>query len=315
LGTNAGNVVLLANASEALNLLANSIEWRPGDEVLVSDLEFPSNVLVWLRLRRLGVTLVVIPSRDGRMSIEDWTSKLTDRTCLVSVSQVSYKTGTQLPFLEELAEASHQAGALFCVDATQAMGRVPVSVRGVDFLVASSYKWLLGPHGLAVVYISPALRQQLEPGTVGWYSIEDVFHPRRFETYTAKSGAGQLQAGMPNFPSLYAMKASMEFLHSLGVEAIDEALRPIVRRLRNGLVDQGLPLLTPPDACFASGIVSFACEDPVRIASELASEGVIVWGGDGRVRISVHLYNDMADIERFLTAMNKVETAGLNYKS
>src|SRR5688500_15151308 len=71
LGTNADNVVLLANASEALNLLANSIEWQSGDEVLVSDLEFPSNVLVWLRLRRLGVKLVVIPSRDGAMSIED----------------------------------------------------------------------------------------------------------------------------------------------------------------------------------------------------------------------------------------------------
>lgn len=310
LGTSADNVVLLANASEALNLLANSIDWKPGDEVLVSDLEFPSNVVTWLRLQRFGVKLRVIPTVDGAMTLDDWTSRLTGQTRLVSVSQVSYKSGTQLPFLDGLSEAAHQAGALFCVDATQAMGRVPVSVRGVDYLVASSYKWLLGPHGLAVAYFSPGLRQQIEPATVGWYSVEKVFHERRFETYDLKSGAGQLQAGMPNFPAIYAMKASMEFLGSLGVEAIDTALCPIVRRLRDGLADQGFFLLTPQEPRFASGIVSFACAQPEQVASELARQGVIVWGGDGRVRISVHLYNDLADIEHCLQAIKKISKIG-----
>lgn len=315
LGTSVDNVVLLANASEALNLLANTIDWRPGDEVLVSDLEFPSNVVVWLRLRNLGVKLVVIPSRDGAMTLGDWTSRLNARTRLVSVSQVSYKTGTQLPFLEQLAATAHQAGALFCVDATQAMGRVPVSVHGVDYLVASSYKWLLGPHGLAVVYVSPELRATLAPGTVGWYSVDEVFHDRRFETYNVKRSAGQLQAGMPNFPALYAMKASMEFLASLGIKAIDESLRPIVRRLRDGLADLNLPLLTPPESQFSSGIVSFACRNPAQIAGEFAQAGVIVWGGDERIRISVHLYNDMGDIERCLRAIEKVEMPKLDRAS
>ncbi len=307
LGAEPENVVLLANASEALNLLANAIDWKPGDEVLISDLEFPSNVLVWLRLRRLGVRLVVIPTREGAMHLEDWTAHLSERTRVVSVSQVSYKTGTQLPYLEGLAEAAHQVGALFCVDATQALGRVPVSIRGVDYLVASSYKWLLCTHGLAVVYIASSLRERMEPSTVGWYSVDAVFHPQRFETYTAKSGAGQLQAGMPNFPALYALRASIDLLSSVGVETLDRALRPIVRHLRDGLVEQGYALLTPPDPCFASGIVSFACDEPERRCRELAGQGVIVWGGDGRIRVSVHLYNDLDDVERCLTALKKVE--------
>lgn len=306
LGTSPENIALLSNSSEGLNLLANSIDWRPGDEVIISDLEFPSNVVVWLRLKARGVRLVVIPARGGVVSLDDWTSHLSSRTRLVSVSQVSYKTGTQLPYLTELAHETHRAGALFCVDATQALGRVPVSVQGVDYLVASSYKWLLGTHGLGVVYMSPELRDWLLPGTAGWYSIESVFHPQRFESFTPKGCAGGLQAGMPNFPALFALKAGMDYLLSVGVERLDCELRPLVRTLRAGLEAEGLDLLTPAAPEYASGIVSFACEDPEEKAEWLAEHGVVVWGGDGRIRISLHVYNDEEDVHRCLAAIRRI---------
>jgi selenocysteine lyase/cysteine desulfurase len=310
LGTSADNVALLASASEALNLLANSIDWRPGDEVLISDLEFPSNVVVWLRLKQIGVRLVVIPTQGGILRLEDWTSRLSRRTRVVSASQVSYKTGTQIPFMSALAEEAHRAGALFCVDATQALGRVPVSVQGIDYLVASSYKWLLGIHGLGVVYMSPDMREQLQPGTAGWYSVENLFHPRRFETFTPKRCAGQLQSGMPNFPALFALKTGIDCLLSVGVERLDRELRPLVKRLRDGLAEQGLALLTPAAPEFASGIVSFACDEPEEKAAWLADQNVIVWGGDGRIRISLHVYNDQADVDRCLNAIATIEVHG-----
>ena len=303
LQTDPDNVVLLANSSEALNLLANSIDWRAGDEVLISDLEFPSNVVVWLQLKRRGVKVNVIPTLDGAIELEDWIAQLSVRTRMVSVSQVSYKTGTQIPYLRELAEQAHSAGALFCVDATQALGRVPVSVLGVDYLVASTYKWLLGPHGLGLVYLSPELRARFTPGTAGWYSAENVFHPQRFETYTPKTSAGQLQAGMPNFPAIFALRPGIECLLSIGVERLDRELSPLVRTLRNGLAEQGHVMLTPAETRFASGIVSFACEQPEQLAMQLAERGVIVWGGDGRIRIAIHLYNDEEDVARCLAAM------------
>jgi selenocysteine lyase/cysteine desulfurase len=305
LGSNPQDVVLLGNTSDALNLFAHSIDWRDGDEVLVSDLEFPSNVIVWLRLRHRGVKLVVVPTTGGETRIEDWTAHLSARTRVVSVSQVSYKTGTRIPFLEALADEAHSAGALFCVDATQALGRVPVHVRGVDFLVASSYKWLLATHGLGVVYIAPQIRDRLSEATAGWYSVEQVFHSERFSTYTPKKSASRLQAGMPNFPALYALNASANFLLNIGIEQIESTLRPLVAKLRQGLIDQGRELLTPPGAEFASGIVSFASESPEALMANLAGKGVIVWGGDGRVRISIHFYNDAADIERCLAALRQ----------
>ena len=310
LGTSPDNVVLLANASEALNLFASSIRWQPGDEVLISDLEFPSNVVVWLRWKELGVRLIVIPTQGGAMRLEDWTSHLSSRTKVVSVSQVSYMSGTQVPFMHALAEEAHRAGALFCVDATQALGRVPVSTNGVDYLVASSYKWLLGTHGLGVVYISPEMREELRPVTAGWYSIDPIFHPQRFEKFEPKNCAGQLQPGMPNFPGLFALKAGIDFLLSIGVDRLDRELQPVVKMLRDGLEEHGLDLLTPSAPAFASGIVSFRCADAAPMAERLAEQGVIVWGGDGRIRVSVHLYNDHDDITRCLDAIDRLKQSG-----
>ena len=305
LGAPPEDVVLLGNSSDALNLLANSPHWRPG-EVLISDLEFPSNVIPWLRLRAQGVSLNVISTGRASVGLDDYLSRMTDATRIVSVSQVSYKSGTQIPFLRELSAEVHRRGALFCVDATQALGRVPVSVEGVDFLVCSSYKWLLGSHGLAVVYAAPALRERLSESTAGWYSVQDLFSPDRFQSFSPKRGAAALMPGMPNFPAIYALREGLNTILAEGPERIDTTLKPLVRELRQGLAERGFDLLTPSGPQFASGIVSFQHENPAWLGAELARQGVIVWAGDGRVRVSVHLYNDHSDIQRFFVALDSV---------
>jgi len=306
LGAAPEDVVLLPNTSEALNLLANSPHWQPG-EVLISDLEFPSNVAPWLRLRSQGVSLNVISTDRGSVGLDDYLSRMTSATRLVSVSQVSYKSGTQIPFLRELSEEVHRRGALLCVDATQALGRVPVNVEGVDFLVASSYKWLLGSHGLAVVYAAPALRERLSGATVGWYSIQDLFSPDRFASFSHKAGAAALMAGMPNFPAIYALREGLNAILAEGPERIHAALKPLVQDLRQGLVDRRFDLLTPSEPQFASGIVSFTHENPEWLSAQLARQRVVVWAGDGRVRVSVHLYNDRSDIHRFFSALDRLD--------
>ena len=163
-------------------------------------LNLRSNVLPWLRLRERGIRVQLVTSDAGVLRYEQFASRINSSTRLISISQVSYKTGTQCPFLRELAREAHRAGAIFCVDATQAVGRVPVAVDGVDYLVASSYKWLLGVHGLALVYLSPQLEERLLPATAGWYSVSNLFTPDRFERFDYKDGAARLMAGMPNFP-------------------------------------------------------------------------------------------------------------------
>ena len=306
LGTSPNEVALLGSASEALNLLANSIEWTSGDEVVIMDLEFPSNVLPWLRLRRRGVQVRLVRSREGRLDLTDLLAVIGPRTRLVTVSQVSYKNGVQIPFLAELAQAAHRQGAIFCVDATQALGRVPVSIEGVDYLVASSYKWTLGSHGVGIVSLAPELRERLAPAAVGWYSVKEVFRADRFELYETKAGAGCLVAGMPNFPGIYALQAGLRHVISAGPVEIDRRLRPLVARLRSGLEERKCDLLTPPDGELASGIVSFAHPEAERLGAQLAERGVVVWSGDGRVRASVHLYNDASDVDAYFRALDQI---------
>ncbi len=287
----------------SLNVLANSLDWRAGDEILISDLEFPSNVLPWLRLMRLGVRLVVLTSEDGRLAWERVAERISARTRLASLSLVSYKTGAYLPGIPQVAAQARRTGAIVSIDATQALGRCPVNLEGVDYLMASSYKWLLAPHGLAVVYLSPALRERIEPSGGGWYSVPNIFTPDRFERYELKPGAQCLAAGMPNFLSLYGLREALRFLLEIGVQRIWEDLLPLVRRLRDGLAEMGLDLLTPAGIEYSSGIVSFAHPQAEAVGAALERSDVIVWAGDSRVRASIHLYNDAEDIDRYLEVL------------
>jgi selenocysteine lyase/cysteine desulfurase len=306
LGTTPENVAFLANASDGINLLANSLDWREGDEALVTDLEFPSNVLPWLRLKDRGVRLRVLPSTGGELTLEQFQQAVGPSTRVLSVSHVSYKNGGRIPFLNELGRLAHAAGAVFAVDATQALGRLPVPLGNVDYLVASSYKWLLGTHGLGVTYLSPELRDRLAPATAGWYSVQSIFTPDRFERFEYKAGAARLAAGMPNFPALYALRYSLDYLLQTDMAALETALTPLVGQLREGVAAMGFRLLTPPGAAYASGIVAFEHPQAEAIGTALEEAGVIVWAGDGRVRASVHLYNDAADVERLLAALRSL---------
>lgn len=306
LGTEPVNVAFLASASDALNLLALSIDWTLGDQLIISDLEFPSNVLPWLRLRQVGVEVVVVPSRHGALREEDVIGRMTPRTRMVSLSLVSYKTGSRLSCVEKIAVEARKRGAIVSIDATQALGRCTVCLDGVDYLMSSSFKWLLGPHGLGIVYIHPELRKRFNPASVGWYSVKDLFSRDRFKSYDLKEGAACLSAGMPNFPSIYALRPGIEFLLQVGINQIYQGLSSVVQRLRKGLCDLGVNLLTPEGAEFSSGIVSFAHPRAEEIGAALKRQGIIVWAGDGRVRASVHLYNDMSDVDRYLDALRPI---------
>jgi selenocysteine lyase/cysteine desulfurase len=192
------------------------------------------------------------------------------------------------------------------VDATQALGRCPVSIEGIGYMVSSSFKWLMAPHGVSVVYLSPALRERMNPASAGWYSVRNRLAPDRFERYELKPGAACLAPGMPNLPSIYGLRRCLAFLSRVGVERIHNELGALVRAVRAGISALGCEILTPQGAEYASGIVSFAHTAAEQIAAALEQEGVIVWGGDGRVRASVHLYNDEADVKRFLAGLESV---------
>jgi cysteine desulfurase/selenocysteine lyase len=145
---------------------------------------------------------------------------------------------------------------------------------------------------------------------MGWYSVENAFGDNRFKSYELKSGAACISAGMPNFPSLYALRHSLRFLLECGVGNIYRELSDPVQQLRRGLAELDVEMLTPPESELASGIVSFAHANAEEIGAALEKAGVIVWAGDGRVRASLHVYNGIEDVERYLRALKSIQRAG-----
>ena len=294
----AQDVAFLASTARGLDAAIKSIAWRSGDNIVLPDSEFPTTVLAAARLSQLGIERRIAPSRDGRIDLEDLRLEVDRRTRLVVASLVSYKTGHKID-LAAWAEIARASGALFFVDGVQALGAVEVDATRADFLCGATYKWLLGQHGLAIFYINPSLRDYIVPPYAGYRSVKDLFpaDPDRYEFFP---DARRFEEGMPNFPALYVLNNALEFLLSIGIDRIAAHNEALASKLINGLLAEGIKPLTSTEPRSRASIVSFETAQPERIAAELVQRGVHVWGRDGRLRISPHLYNDEHDIEAVL---------------
>jgi cysteine desulfurase / selenocysteine lyase len=303
LGYDAGDIALVSNAGEAMNLVAQSIEMQPGDNVVVNDLEFPSVVQPWLRLAGKGIEVRVARHAGPELPAADIVSLVDERTRVVAFSHVSYQSGWRHD-VDALSEAATQAGALLLMDATQSLGALPVPAARADVVVCSSYKWLLGGHGLGILAWNRARRPLPEPPSVGWRSVADTFAADRFQHYHLHDDARRFETGFPSFPAIYALDTSVAWLGDFDAAAVLDHILTLSGRLVAELAGRGCELLTPAEPARRSGNVSFGSAAGAELASYLAAEGIHCWGGDGRVRVSLHLFNGDDDIDRLLAALD-----------
>src|SRR4051812_22491524 len=169
----ASDIAFMPNASAALSLLLGGLDWKPGDEVLTLQDEFPNHYYYASRLRGRGVELVETP-------LAALYDAVTARTRVVAISTVNYSTGLRAP-IEEIAAFLKQRGVLLYVDGTQSVGalRFDIAASRPDMFAVDAYKWLLAPNGAAFCYVSPELRERLEPAVIGWRSHKDWRCPER----------------------------------------------------------------------------------------------------------------------------------------
>jgi cysteine desulfurase / selenocysteine lyase len=298
-------IALAGSASDGINQVCGGIDFRPGDNVVVNDLEFPSVALPWLRLQARGVEVRVVRHRRWDIPLEALLDAVDGRTRLLAVSHVSYVTGLRHD-AEALAAGLRHTGALLLLDATQSLGVLPVPAAAADFVVSSTYKWLLGTHGLGVLYWNRQRRPDFEPAAVGWYSVDNLFAPDRYERYTLKPDAGRFETGYVNFPAIYALVKSVPYLLEVGIPRIAGHALALGDRLIEGLDRLGLEVMSPRDPARRGASISFTHERAAEIGPALASRDIHVWAGDGRVRASTHLFNDEADVERLLEAVKEI---------
>ncbi len=300
LGLQTGEVSFCSCSSEAYNLLASALQLGTGDEVVVSDLDFPAGVTPWLRAVN-APSLRVWKSVEGALGTDDLAPLLNERTRLVQVSLVSFYNGHRIAWRAFHDTVRRLApNAILSVDITQALGRVVLDCDGADILVSSTHKWTLGIHGGCIIGIPSASAARLTTHAGGWLHLQNAFDADRFERAVTKTGAASFSVGMPNFISLYALNASLRYLENVGVAQIAAHADPLVQEVETGLRALGVK---PMCRWNGTGILAFQHPRSTELHTALERENIHVMHNAGRIRIAVHGYNMREDIRNFLRVL------------
>ncbi|MEZ0346425.1 MAG: SufS family cysteine desulfurase [Infirmifilum sp.] len=328
IGARPDELVFTKNATESINLAAYSLlasgMLQRSDEILVTRMEHHSNLLPWIRVARLAhaSVRVVDVTEEGRLDLEDFKRKLSDKTRVVAVTHVSNVTGVVNP-VREICEEAHKHGALCLVDGAQSVPHIKVDVTaiGADFLAFSGHK-MLGPMGIGGLFIKRELGERLEPpfpggGAISLVSCEGdscsaewLSHPQKFE------------AGTPNVAGAIGLSVAVEYLERVGLEYIEKHERELTQRCLEILNDAGARIYGPIDLTDRVGVVSFTIDGltPHEVAQLLDSEGIAVRSGHhcalplvkrlgapmGTVRASFYLYNTFEELDAFREALRKI---------
>ncbi len=296
------HITFTRNTSFGLNIVANGLDWREGDNVVVPHTEFVANVYVWRNLERLGVEVRFVPDRTGRILPQDVEAAMDKRTRLLAVSFVEFQTGFRND-LAALREISHRHGVPICVDAIQGLGVLPLdaSALELDFVTAGAQKFLLGPIGIGFLYIRPDWLPRLDRFLTGWMGTVD---PMDFFSYDLpfRDDAWRYEEGSLSTVLIIGLNESLRLFLEVGIENIEQHVRALTDHLIVGLKRLGLEIISPHERWEErSAIVSFRPRGDAKVLAKALDEaGIAVSERGGAIRVSVHGYNTLEEIDRLL---------------
>src|SRR5262245_54831123 len=305
-GLSSAEVAICSCSSEAYNLAALALQLRPGDEVVINDLDFPAGATPWLQPSS-PAAVKIWRSRAGALRVEDLIPLLGPRTRLVTSSLVSFYNGFMIPLPAVVEAVRAHSPALLALDVTQALGRIPLELAGVDLIISSTHKWILASHGGGLVGVPATRAAEWTVPAGGWFNLKNQLPlgPGHLDPVESQLGAPSFAVGMPNFPAIYAIRAALEYIQGIGVAAIEAAARPLVRACLEGLARLPVELLTPREGEALAGIIALRHPEMDALQQELRGANIHVMAHAGRLRISLHGYNTIADVERLLNTIEE----------
>ncbi|MBI4531487.1 MAG: aminotransferase class V-fold PLP-dependent enzyme [Candidatus Latescibacteria bacterium] len=306
-GVPSERIALMPSAAEGMNWLSRGLDWRAGDNIVTTNLEFPSVAYAWSLLRRQGVEVRMVPHQNWIVSEADLLGAVDGRTRVLAVSHVSFYTGQCLN-IARLADGVRSKGTLLAVDATHSSGVLRVPAGLTDLTVSSSYKWMLATHGVAPCYLSNRAEAQTETTCFGWHNL-DIWPKQGAERYPdvdVKLMPERLEPGNPAMVVVMFLDQALEVLLRVGVDRIENHARDLSELVSAGLEQLGYTVISPKFRAGRSGNTCFLVEDAKGMEDRLTDRGVLCWGEYGRVRVSTHLYNGSADVEQFLKVLAEV---------
>jgi len=305
IGADPPEIALVHSTTEGITLVAEGMDWAPGDNVVLPAGEFPSNVYPWLNLRDRGVEVRQVEMPSPALDLPRLAQACDRRTRILSCSWVGFASGYRCE-PRELAQIAHDCGAYFFLDAIQGLGVFPLDVRacGVDFMAADGHKWMLGPEGAGIAYIRHELLDRLRPNIVGWNSVIERFNYQKIEL-KLRPEAARYEAGTQNMVGQLGLGGSLRTFLQMGLSPTSNCLaEPVLEQaawLRQQLDGLGAQVSDLP-AAHQSGIVLFRLpeHDPMTVRQRLLERQVVCSCRGGGIRVAIHAYNDRQDLERLL---------------
>ncbi len=299
-------VTFIKNTSEGLSMVANGLNWRNGDNVVSTSVEFPANVYPWQALAARGVELRTAAEEQGRIPLENLIALIDNRTRVVTISSVQFASGFRTD-LAALGDHCKQKGVFLCVDAIQSLGVLPLDVEAmhIDFLSADAHKWLCGPEGIGVFYVRKELQGFLRPTSIGWASMKNMLDFSRYQ-FEFHDDARRYDSGAYNLAGVFGLGAAVDLLLEIGLSNVEKRVLFLTDRLAAGLRDKGYRVVSSRERAEASAIVSFI--SPVHnhddIQRHLEGEHrIVIATRAGRLRSSPHFYNTPKEIDQLIDVL------------
>lgn len=303
-------IAFIRSTSHGISLVANGLPWKTGENVVVCDGDFPSNRFPWEHLERKGVERRIVPAIGGRWEADEVVSRIDGRTQVVAVSSVNFVSGYRID-LQRIGTVCRERGVLFCVDAIQSAGIVPMSVRelGIDFLSADGHKWLLGPEGVGIFFCRNGLAERLDPVLIGWKSVTEPFSFEK-PNLDLRKDAQRFEEGSQNALGIIGLGASVQLLLEVGIEQVCTRVLDLGDVIIHEAERRGFEVITPKERAERGGAVTFRGPfDPDRIRTRLRENGIMVNTRGGGLRVSPHMYNTEGELERLFGAIDEERDA------
>lgn len=293
-------VAIVASASAGINPIANAFQFGHRNKVVMSEYEFPTMGQIWLAQRPRGAEIQFLDGINNVVSTECYAAAIDERTLVVPLTHVSFVNGFRSD-VAAITRLAHAQGALLFLDGFQDCGTRPIDVKAldVDFYVTGTLKYLLGPPGVAFLYVRRGLIESLTPCITSWFAQRDAFafDTKRLDPAT---DARRFQGGSPPMPNIYMARSGLDLVTQIGMENVAAQIERLTRAFLEGVRDLKIESKTP--AASVGPLVVLRSSDPAAIIQKLMARGIVASIRRDGVRIAFHVYNTLEDVHNALRA-------------
>ncbi|MDP6608020.1 MAG: aminotransferase class V-fold PLP-dependent enzyme [Vicinamibacterales bacterium] len=304
IGADADEIAVLPSASTGINAIASALTFDgTRRRVVMGRFEFPTMAQVWLAQRERGAEIGWADPVDGMLPPESYGKVVDERTLVVPATHVCFRNGHKTD-IAGVAALCHDRGAYCFLDDYQRTGTEPMDVRalGVDFMVTGALKYLLGPSGVAFLYVRRELIERLVPTMTGWFGRVNPF-AFSIDDLDWSSSARRFESGTPMIPNVYGAQAGLDLLGAVGLDAVEQTVAELTVGLMAWAGEAGVVTATPTDPARRGALVVLRSTDAPALVTRLGARGVIASCRDDGLRISFHGYNTQSDLDAVIAAL------------